>query len=56
MSPLIRRRTVTPVRPWRDSPLLTTAPDPTASPHSSTPVPLPAHPTPRAIRVHRSPR
>ncbi|CCK29447.1 hypothetical protein BN159_5068 [Streptomyces davaonensis JCM 4913] len=28
----------------------------TPSPHCTTPVPTPAHPAPRAIRVRRSPR
>jgi len=39
----------------RHSPLLTAAATPTAT-HRSTPVPTPAHNTPRAIRVRRSPR
>lgn len=55
MNALTRRRTTAPARPWRDSPSLTTATLPTASPHS-TPVPTSAHPSPRAIRVHWSPR
>lgn len=57
MKALTRRRTTAPSRPWGESPSLTTAATPirTASPHS-IPVPDCAHPTPRAIRVHRSPR
>ncbi len=56
MNALIRRRTAPAARPWRDSPSPTMATVPTASPHSSTLVPHTAHPSPRAIRVQRSPR
>ncbi|SEE23406.1 hypothetical protein SAMN05216489_05933 [Streptomyces sp. 3213] len=48
------RAPLEPVTGRRHSPLLTAATPTTA--HRSTPVPSPAHNTPRAIRVRRSPR
>ncbi|PKW09388.1 hypothetical protein SAMN05428944_3456 [Streptomyces sp. 1222.5] len=51
----VRRPATAPHRPRRDSPSLTPQAAPTTSPYR-TPVPPPAHLSPRAIRAHRSPR